>query len=71
SVECRLKNYDEKNSSLVGEIVNISLDERILGEGGKVSFEKFHPLAFDWMNKIYLSIGDKVGVAFRDGLGLK
>ena len=71
SVECRLKNYDEKNWRLVGEIVNVSLDERILGEGGKVSFEKFHPLAFDWMNKIYLSIGDKVGDAYRDGLALK
>ena len=71
AVECRLKSYDEETWRLVGEIVNVSLDERILGENGKVSFEKFHPLAFDWMNKIYLSLGEKVGNAYRDGLTLK
>ena len=71
AVECRVKSYDEKTWRLVGEIVNVSLDERILGEDGKVSFEKFHPLAFDWMNKIYLSLGEKVGDAYRDGLKLK
>ena len=71
AVECRVKSYDEATWRLVGEIVNVSLDERILGEDGKVSFSKFHPLAFDWMNKIYLSLGDKVGNAFRDGLALR
>ena len=71
AVECRVKSYDEETWRLVGEIVNVSLDERILGENGKVSFEKFHPLAFDWMNKIYLSIGEKVGDAYRDGLALR
>lgn len=71
AVECRVKSYDEANWRLVDEIVNVSLDEKILGEDGKVSFEKFHPIAFDWMNKIYLSIGDKVGDAYRDGRQLK
>jgi flavin reductase (DIM6/NTAB) family NADH-FMN oxidoreductase RutF len=71
AVECRVKSYDPRNWRLVGEIVNVSLDERILGENGKVSFEKFHPLAFDWMNKIYLSLGEKVGNAFKDGLTLR
>ena len=71
AVECRVKSYDEETWRLVGEIVNVSLDERILGENGKVSFEKFRPLAFDWMNKIYLSIGEKVGDAYRDGLALR
>jgi len=51
--------------------VNVSLDERILGEDGKVSFQKFHPIAYDWMNKMYLSMGDKVGDAYRDGLTLR
>jgi hypothetical protein len=49
----------------------VSLDESILGENGKVSFDKFHPLAFDWMNKIYLSLGEKVGNAYKDGLAIK
>ena len=71
AVECRVKSHDLENWRLVGEIVNVSLDERILGENGKVSFEKFHPLAFDWMNKIYLSLGEKVGDAYRDGVAIK
>lgn len=71
AVECKVKSYDEETWRLVGEIVNVSLDERILGENGKVDFGKFHPLAFDWMNKIYLSIGEKVGDAYRDGLALR
>ena len=71
AVECRVKGYDEKTWRLVGEIVNVSLDERILGEDGKVSFGKFRPLAYDWMNKAYFSIGPKVGNAYRDGLALK
>ena len=71
AVECRVKSYDVENWRLVGEIVNVSLDERILNESGKVSFEKFRPLAFDWMNKIYLSLGEKVGNAYKDGLALR
>lgn len=71
AVECRVKSYDEESWRLVGEIMNVSLDERILGDDGKVSFDKFHPLAFDWMNKIYLSLGDKVGDAYKDGLALR
>ena len=71
AVECRVKSYDAATWRLVGEIVNVSLDERILGEDGKVSFDKFHPLAYDWMNKIYLSLGEKVGNAYRDGLALR
>ena len=71
AVECRVKSYDSETWRLVGEIVNVSLDESILGENGKVSFDKFHPLAFDWMNKIYLSLGEKVGNAYKDGLALR
>lgn len=71
AVECRVKSYDPETWRLVGEIVNVSLDERILGENGKVSFDKFHPLAFDWMNKIYLSLGEKVGNAYKDGLEIR
>ena len=71
AVECRVKSYDEANWQLVGEIVNVSIDERILGENGKVSFDKFHPLAYDWMNKAYYTLGEKIGDAYRDGLKLR
>jgi flavin reductase (DIM6/NTAB) family NADH-FMN oxidoreductase RutF len=71
ALECRVKSYDEKTWRMVGEIVNVSADESILDENGKVSPGKFNPIIFDWMNKDYLKIGEKVGNAFHDGLVLK
>lgn len=56
---------------MVGEIVNVSVDEHILNENGKVSLTKFDQIIYDWMNKDYLKVGEKVGNAYRDGLALK
>ena len=35
-VECKLKSYDKETCRLVGEIVNVSVDERVLDENGNV-----------------------------------
>ena len=37
AVECRLKSYDAKTCRLVGEIVNVSVDEKVLDENGNVT----------------------------------
>ncbi len=71
AVECRLKSYDPETCRLVGEIVNVSADERILNEKGKVDPAKLRPITFDPMNNEYLVLGERVGYAFRDGLKLK
>lgn len=71
AVECKLKSYDENTCRLVGEIVNVSADERVLNEKGKVDPAKLNPITFDPMNNEYLTLGQKVGSAFRDGLKLK
>lgn len=71
AVECRLISYDEETCRLVGEIVNVCADERVLGENGKVDPAKLKPIAFDPMNNAYLVLGEKVGKAFSDGLKLK
>lgn len=71
AVECRLKSYDEETCRLVGEIVNVSADESVLGENGKVDPAKLRPITFDTMNNAYLVLGEKVGNAFSDGLKLK
>ena len=47
AVECRPVSYDPETCRLVGEIVNVSVDERVLGEDGKVDLTKFHPIIFD------------------------
>lgn len=70
-VECRLKSYDEQACRLVGEIVNVSADERILGADGKIDLDKFHPITYDPVHHTYRELGAVVGKAFSDGLKLK
>ena len=67
ALECKLINYDEKSCRLVGEIVNVCADERILGEDGNVSLEKFSPITYDPIHHTYRVIGEVVGKAFSDG----
>ena len=71
SLECRLVSYDEESCRLIGEIVNVSADERILGENGKIDPAKLQPITFDPVNNAYLRLGEKVGNAFKDGIKLK
>ena len=71
SLECRLVSYDEESCRLIGEIVNVSADERILGENGKIDPAKLQPITFDPVNNAYLRLGEKVGNAFKDGVKLK
>ena len=70
ALECKLISYDEEACRLVGEIVNVCADERILTDG-KVDLSKFSPITYDPVNHDYLTLGDKVGKAFSDGLKLK
>lgn len=71
AVECELISYDEQSCRLVGRIVNVSADESVLNEKGKVDPAKLKPITFDTMNNAYLGLGAKVGNAFSDGLQLK
>ena len=71
AVECRLISYDPESCRLVGEIVNVSADESVLGENGKVDPAKLQPITYDPMNHHYLVLGEAVGRAFQDGLVLK
>lgn len=71
AVECRLKDYNPQTCILRGEIVNVSVDERVLGADGKVDVSKVAPIIFDPFNNDYLKVGEKVGNAFSDGRKLK
>ena len=71
TLECRLVSYDEESCRMVGEIVNVSAEESILDENGKIDPGKLQPITFDPVNNAYLKLGEKVGNAFRDGLALK
>ena len=71
ALECKLISYDEETCRLVGEIVNVCADERILGDYGKIDLNKFSPITYDPVHHTYRKIGDVVGKAFSDGLTLK
>ena len=71
ALECELISFDPETCRLVGRIVNVSADESVLGENGKVDVSKLQPITYDPMNHHYLALGEKVGQAFHDGLALK
>ena len=71
ALECKLKSYDPEACRLVGEIVNVSADERIIGEDGKIDLDKFHPITYDPVHHTYLTLGEAVGKAFSDGKKIK
>lgn len=70
AVECRMKSYDRNTCRMVGEIVNINVDEDIL-TNGKVDPLKLRPITYDSFNHAYYVLGEKVGNAFKDGEALK
>ena len=70
TIECKLVKFNE-DGICIGEIVNVSADEKILDENGKIDLHKMNPIVHDCLANTYLSIGEVVGHAFSDGLKLK
>ena len=71
AMECELISYDPKSCRLVGRIVNVSADESILNEAGRVDPTKLRPITFDPMNNTYVVLGETVAQAFKIGEKLK
>lgn len=73
TLECELVSLDGQEGeggTLIGEIINISVDEKILTDG-KVDLEKLQPIAFDSFNSKYILCKDVIGNAFKDGFKIK
>ena len=70
AVECHLISYDPASCRMVGEIVNVCADERVLTDG-KIDTAKLRPIVFDGANHTYHVLGEQVGKAFHDGVALK
>lgn len=70
-LECKLVSYDTETEICIGEVVNVSVDEEILNEKGKIDLTKFQPIAYDCDTHGYYKLGERVGNAFSDGLKLK
>ncbi len=70
-LECKLVSYDTDTEICIGEVVNVSADERILDEKGKIDLTKFSPICYDTSGHGYYTLGKRVGNAFLDGAKLK
>lgn len=66
TLECTLKKINE-DGIVVGEIVNVSADESVLGENGKIDVNKVDAISYDPSNHYYVRLGEIVGKAFSDG----
>ena len=71
AMECRVISYDPATCRLVGEIVNVCADESVLSPDGKINPQKLRPITFDPVNHVYLTLGEQVGRAFKDGTKLR
>lgn len=72
TLECKVVQMGEEKSGfrVIGEIVNVLVDEKALDEKGKVDPTKLNAFVFDQMQNGYYAIGEKVGQAWKSGVSL-
>ena len=66
TIECKLLKFNE-DGICIGEIVNVSAEESVLGDDGQIDPEKLQAITYDPVHHKYLKLGEKVGNAFADG----
>ena len=64
ALECEMISYDVPTCRLVGKIVNVSIDDSVLDEKGKVDVAKLAPITFAPSGLGYYVLGEIVGCAF-------
>ena len=67
ALECKLKSYDAESCRMVAEIVNISVDDSVVGADGGVDISLLRPITYDGLGHGYYVLGERVGQAFSDG----
>lgn len=70
TIECKLLKFNE-DGICIGEIVNVSADESVLGGDGLIDPAKLEAITYDPVHHTYIKLGEKVGSAFSDGNKLK
>ena len=70
ALECKFLKVNE-DGNIIGQIVNVSIDESVLDSDGKLDMSKFQPISFEPANNGYHVLGERMGNAFRDGGKLK
>lgn len=72
TLECQVVEIQEQPYGLriLGRILNVLADDRILDASGKIDAGKIQAFAFDQMQNGYYAIGEKVGQAWHSGADL-
>lgn len=66
TLECELEKFNE-DGNVIGRIVNVSADEEVLDDNGRIDLGKLDLIIFDPVAAAYRRVGEKVGNAFSDG----
>lgn len=69
AMECELAEIKETENfhAVVGTIMNVSVDEKVLSDNGKIDPMKLNALIFDHFQSGYYVVGEKVGQAWNAG----
>jgi len=72
-LECRVVQTIEIgiHTQFIGEIVDVKVDESVLGADGKPDIEKIAPFIYDSAARTYRAVGAEIARAFSAGLVLK
>ncbi len=72
TMECELVEERQvaEGSIITGKIINVNVDESVLGENGKVDASKLHALVFDQFGMSYYKVGEPFAKAWNAGAEL-
>ncbi len=72
TLECEVAEMQTQPYGLrvLGKIVNVLADEKVLDSAGKIDAAKLGAFAFDQMQNGYYAVGEKVGQAWHSGADL-
>lgn len=69
-MECKVDRFDEEEGILIGEIVNVNVDEKYIKDG-KIDTEALEIIVYDPINHKYRLVAGEVADAFKVGAQLK
>jgi len=72
TLECTVEKMEDEPYGLrvLGRIVNVLAEERVLDERGRIDAGKLDTFLFDQMRSGYYAVGEQVGQAWHSGAGL-
>ena len=72
TLECKVAEFQHDDGSfrVVGEILDVLADEKVLNADGSVDPLKVDPIVFDTFGRSYFKLGEKAGQAWKSGTEL-